>query len=296
MKWFSLFLLFLILISGASATTIESESLVIDLEASKAQAEVKVEELTSSDFTYITSANVEDIDAKIDSKELNCKVETLALGDEVVCETDRKKNFTVKLNYQFSGQMSDGKELKTFRYSHPIYRPTKNFELRVELPEGAGVAQENADRPISPSEGKVGSDGRTIFVEWERKPQIGDTLNFEIAYEPLNSKRGYESIFMVAVLTAVLLLAVLGGYKYWKRINRDSVESLYSDLNQDQRDIIELLRENEGEMLQKDVVDSSEYSKAKISGLVSKLVEKDVIEKKKEGRSNKLTISSSYRY
>jgi len=296
MKWFSVFLLLLILISGASATTIESESLVIDLETSEAQAEVKVEELTSSNFTYITSADVEDIEATIESQELNCNIETLALGDEVVCKTDRRENFTVKLNYRFSGLISNGKELKTFRYSHPIYRPTESFELRVELPEGAGVAQKNTERPISPSEGKVGSDGRTIFVEWEKEPQIGDTLNFEVAYEPLNSTRGYQSIFMIAVLTAVLLLAIFGGYSYWKRINRDSVESLYSDLNQDQQDIIELLRENDGEMLQKDVVDSSEYSKAKISGLVSKLVEKDVIEKKKEGRSNKLTISSSYRY
>lgn len=295
MKRFSVFLLLLFLISGASATTIESESLVINLENSRAEAEIEVADLTSSSFTYITSADVETIEATIDSEELNCSVETLALGDEVVCETDRRENFTVNLNYQFSGLGSNGGEMKTFRYSHPIYRPTQNFNLRVELPEGAGIAQEGAN-PISPSDGRVGSDGRTIFVEWEKNPQIGDTLNFEISYEPLNSVRDYRSIIAIAVLTAILLLGTLAGYRYWMKVNRESVESIYPDLNEDQRDIVELLRENDGEMLQKDVVDSSEYSKAKISGLVSELVDKGVIEKEKEGRSNKLYISSSYRY
>jgi uncharacterized membrane protein len=285
------FLLFLI--STASATTIESENLNLDLENSEATAEVRVADLTSQSFTYITSADVESVSATAEGRELNCTVETLTLGDEIVCETDLRENFTVELDYSFSGLVSNGGELKTFRYSHPIYRPTKEFNLRVVLPEGAGIAQEASENPIIPPDGGVGSDGRTIYVEWNKEPQIGDTLSFSIDYENLNTSQDYAGI-IIGLIAGSLLVVV--GYFYWRRRNTENLENIYPDLSDDQREIVELLEEHEGEMLQKDVVNSSEYSKAKISGLVSELVEKEVIEKEKEGRSNKLKISSKYRF
>ncbi|MFT4867936.1 MAG: putative membrane protein [Candidatus Nanohaloarchaea archaeon] len=296
MKKLSAAILAIFLISGASATTVDSESLTLDLESSEAVAEIKVAELTSSSFTYITSADVESVSATSGGEELSCSVETLALGDEIVCETDLRENFTVNLDYRFSGLVTNGGEIKTFRYSHPIYRPTRNFHMRVELPEGAGTAQSSADSPITPPDGTVGSDGRTIFVEWNKNPQIGDTLNFQIKYETLNSGEDYSYIIGAAAALLALTVAAYGAYFYRKRRNLEDLETVYSDLSDDQRDIVELLRENDGEMLQKDVVNSSEYSKAKISGLVSELVDKDVIEKEKEGRSNKLKISDKYLY
>ncbi|MFT4892364.1 MAG: putative membrane protein [Candidatus Nanohaloarchaea archaeon] len=296
MKKLSAILLAIFLISGASATTIESESLTLDLESSEATAEVKVAELTSSSFTYITSADVRSVSAQVNGEELDCSVETLTLGDEIVCDTDLRNNFTVSLKYSFSGLVSNGGEIKTFRYSHPIYRPTQRFNLRVELPEGAGTAQDIEGSAITPVDGNVGSDGRTIFVEWNKNPQIGDTLNFRIDYETLNPSQDYSYIIGGAVALLLVSVIIYGGYIYRKRINLENLEDVYADLSEDQQDIVELLRENDGEMLQKDVVNSSDYSKAKISGLVSELVEKDVIEKEKEGRSNKLKISGSYRY
>lgn len=296
MKKLSAILLAIFLISGASATTIESESLTLDLESSEATAEVKVAELTSSSFTYITSADVGSVSAQVNGEEMDCSVETLTLGDEIVCGTDLRNNFTVSLKYSFSGLVSNGGEIKTFRYSHPIYRPTQKFNLRVELPEGAGTAQDIEGSAITPVDGNVGSDGRTIFVEWNKNPQIGDTLNFRVDYETLNPSQDYSYIIGGAVALLLISAIIYGGYIYRKRINLENLEDVYSDLSEDQQDIVELLRENDGEMLQKDVVNSSDYSKAKISGLVSELVEKDVIEKEKEGRSNKLKISGSYRY
>jgi uncharacterized membrane protein len=293
MRKLSAVALAIFLISGAAATTIESESLTLDIESSEATAEVKVAELTSSSFTYITSSQIEDVSATANGEELDCTVETLALGDEIVCETDLRENFTVELDYTFSGLVSNGGELKTFRYSHPIYRPTQEFNLRVELPEGTGIAQQSSENPINPADGSVGSDGRAIYVEWSKEPQIGDTLNFSVEYENLNSSQDYAGIILGLVAGVVIVTLI---YLYWRRRNTESIESIYPDLSDDQREVVELLEENQGEMLQKDVVNSSDYSKAKISGLVSELVEKEVIEKEKEGRSNKLKISSKYSF
>jgi uncharacterized membrane protein len=60
--------------------------------------------------------------------------------------------------------------------------------------------------------------------------------------------------------------------------------------------VLDTVRENDNSMLQKDIVDESEYSKAKISSVISELEEKGIVKKSKEGRSNKISISRKYRY
>lgn len=293
-KLFAAFFL-VFLVSGAAATTINAESLVLDLEKSEASATVEVKDLTSSKFTYITSAEVTSVEAQTNGEKMPCNVETLAVGSEIRCDTDRKENFTVDIKYSFSGLVYQRGNTRTFRYSHPIYRPTENFYLRVDLPAGAGLTDSNSSDPaISPQDGETGSDGRRIFVAWEKEPQIGDTLSFSVDYQGLTDE-GTDYLRIFGMVFVILLFAG-AVYLYWRRMNRESIESVYGDLSDDELDVVELLKENDGEMLQKDVVDSSDYSKAKISGVVSDLVEKDIVEKEKEGRSNKLKISGKYRY
>lgn len=288
-------LLLIIMVSGVSATTIESETLNLDLERSEASAEIAVEELTSSSFTYITSADVESVSASSQGRNLSCEAETLALGDEIVCDTDLRKNFTVNIEYSFSGLVENQGANKIFRYSHPIYRPTNKFNLIVELPEGS-VKAENRQDAIAPDDGRERTDGRTIFVEWNKSPQTGDTLNFQIKYETLEPSTDYMEIVGFILVLIALSGMGYGAYIYSKKSNRENVRDSFSDLSDDEKDIIELLIDNEGEMLQKDIVDLSNYSKAKISGLVSQLEDKKLVVKEKEGRSNKLRISDKYNY
>jgi uncharacterized membrane protein len=289
-------LLTVFMVSGAAATTIESEKLFLDLEESTAEAEVKVADLTSSQFTYITSAEVEAVDAYIGEESLECGVETLTLGSEIRCDTDISHNFTVDINYSFSGLVTDtGGPDHIFRYSHPIYRPTESFTLRTTLPQGAGLQQNSTNTAFSPPDGVTGSDGRRIFVEWKKQPQIGDTLNFEVDYQDYNDERGVNYLQIIGMISLISLISGLG-FLYWRRLNMENIETVYNSISDDERDVLELLEENGGEMLQKDVVNETDYSKAKISGVVSDLVEKDIVEKEKEGRSNKLRISGQYRY
>lgn len=281
-------------ISGAAATTIESEELIIDLENSEAEANIKVADLTASQFTYITSADVRSVQASTTPEgDLQCKVQDLTLGDEIVCDTELRENFTINIDYTFDSLVSNQDQIKTFRYTHPIYRPTKEFKLRVKLPHGTGLAQENGQASFSPTDGSTGSDGRRIYVEWEKKPQLGETLSFRVDYENLNA--GFDYAKVVAGVVLILISAGLI-YLLWRHRNKEKLEKVYGDISEDEKDVLELLRENDGEMLQKDVVNSSDYSKAKISGLVSELVDKEIVEKEKEGRSNKLKIAKKYRY
>lgn len=283
----------LFLVSSAASTSIESENVSVDLESKQVKVDTYVTELTSSAFTYITSYPVEDVEATVNGKNLECETSSLQVGTEISCDTDLRTNFSVDMKFKEKELTSTRNNAEIFSYAQSIYRPTDNYNLRVLLPSGAGlIDQNNASTPVvSPSDYEVGSNGQQIFVEWNKSPQIGETLRFSLMYETLSSTIDYLKI-------AGIIIGLIGlsgiGYIFWRRKMRDNINEIYEDLSDDEIDIIELLIENDGKMLQKNVVNSSEYSKAKISGLVSSLVDKEVITKQKEGRSNKLTISKNY--
>lgn len=287
--------LIVFLMSSATATTIQHENVTVDLEDSSVELEVAVGELTSSTFTYITSyrVNEESINTRINGEEIDCDVTQLQVGTEINCPTDLRHNFTVEMGFKGHNFVSESNEVNVFDYSQSIFRPTRNYNMKVILPSGTGLLnQANASAPIvRPSNYEVGSNGRRIFIEWHTEPGLGDTLSFSVMFEEFSSPVNY-----LKIAAAILLILIIAGVGYmtWKRKTRENIESVYEELSEDQITVIELLRDNGGSMLQKDVVNESEYSKAKISGVVSELVEKEIVEKEKEGRSNKLTIARKY--
>jgi len=286
-------ILVLFLVSSAAATSIETENVTVNLETKQVEVDTYVKELTSSAFTYITSYPVENVEATANGKPLECETSYLQVGTEITCDTDLRTNFSVSMDFKEDGLTSIRNNAEIFSYTQSIYRPTDRYNLRVLLPSGAGlIDQNNASTPVvSPSNYEVGSNGQQIFVEWNTTPQIGETLRFSLMYEAFSPTNDY-----LKIAGSIIGVIILGGIAYivWRRKTRHNINEIYEDLSDDEIELIELLVENDGEMLQKDVVDSSQYSKAKISGLVSSLVDKEVITKKKKGRSNKLTISKNY--
>ena len=286
MRRLSLLACLLVLLSLASATNIESEYVEFDLQDNSVEKEVEVGELTSSRFTYITNHPVDNLRVDIEGEEANCFFEELSLGGEISCETDYYSNFTANIYYTTSGLTTNRNNANIFRYSQNIYRPTDNYTFRAVLPEGTGVIdQENDTTPvIDPEFGEIGSEGRRIHVEWNQDPELGETIAFEVAYEELgNSFRN-----AVIVLATIILLAGFAR-AYLKRKTESQEEKVKDQLTEDQRHIVEMLEED-GSMLQKDIVEESEYSKAKISGLVSELEELELVSKEKEGRSNRISL------
>lgn len=293
MKKLAFSFLLLVLVASASGTTIANEEVVIDLKESSVSIDMHIEELTSSKFTYVTNYPVRDLETRIDGREADCAVEELQIGSEIKCGVNRTKNFSVEMDFRTSGLVDRIQQVNVFRYSQSIYRPTNNYSLTVILPRGSATVSTNSSQPAISPPGETGSNGRRIFVRWSLDPELGESLNFQVYYEPVSEGPDYSSI-IAAVLTG--LVVIVAGYYGYKRFSREELESLYPELSDDQVQVLELLVENDGEMLQKDVVNESEYSKAKISGIVSELVEEDIVSKKKEGRSNKLAISRNYRY
>ncbi|MFB6158414.1 MAG: helix-turn-helix transcriptional regulator [Candidatus Nanohalobium sp.] len=283
-----------LLASSVSSTTISREEVVVDLESGVITVNMDVEELTTDSFNYRTTHEVTDVEARFAGKPVECFTEEFAVGEEINCETDLESNFSVNLDYRASGLVSPRNGVKMFRYTQPVYRPIDNYTLRVVLPEGTGVVdQSNITAPvIQPETGEVGNmGGRRFYVEWSLQPDLSEALNFQVMYESLEERPLND--FIVYVL-AVSVVGVIS-YLVYRRKSQASASNRLEELGEDEKMIVELLRDKGGEMLQKDIVEETDYSKAKISGVVGNLEDEEVIDKEKEGRSNKVSLRKSFR-
>lgn len=292
----TLSILALFIISLGTATTISQEDVVVDLEDNRVSAEISVESLTTETFNYQTSHPVEQLQVNINGNNVDCDISELAIGANINCDTPVSENFTVSLNYKTNGLTNSQGSISVFRYSQSIYRPIKEYNFRVILPEGTGIVDQSdaTTSVISPESGTAGNmNGRRFYVEWTSQPELGEPVNYRVLYEPLQEEEGNRLILpgSIIALTIVLILS----YLVYRRKNIVEKSNKLEELSQDGKLVVEMLQDRGGEMIQKDIVEESDYSKAKISGVVSELVEEEVVSKEKEGRSNKVSLNEEFR-
>lgn len=301
MKKFSLLAILLLGIASlAGANSIDSETVIIDLEDETVELKVEVNELTQNRFNYyVQSYQVEEVvSGSINGKEANCYLrEEQRLDSQITCDTDLKGNFTANVVLEGSGWVSEQNTASRFQYTQNMYNPTKKYTLKVLLPESATIVdQENSTEPvIFPEYAEPQTTGQRIFLEWEEEPELGELLNFQILYqEGGRTPSGYNWRTTIPIALILLIISGVSLYLY-RDISEDGIKKLEDELDEDELFVVNQISENDGEILQKDVVNESKHSKAKVSGLVSGLVEKGVITKEKEGRSNKLVLTEEYR-
>ena len=297
MKKLSFLVLALLFAGSASATTITSHDVTIDLETSDVNVSMDIQEMSSSAFYYTSTFPVTgSFTATADGDPLECERQALPPGSYITCDTDRQ-NFTMNMEYSTEGLVNEREGVNIFRYSQTIQRPTDSYSLKVLLPQGSGLVEDsNVSLPvISPESGVSGTDGQRIHVTWNSNPGLGQQsfqAIFNGSQPEASEDEGVGLVWIFPILVVSLLIAGV----YVLATSREDIDSVYEDLSEDEADVLDTVRENDNSMLQKDIVDESEYSKAKISSVISELEEKGIVKKSKEGRSNKISISRKYRY
>ena len=286
------------LVSTAAGNSISSETVEIDLEESTANLEIEVNELSQNRFNYyVQSYQVESvISGQINGEEANCYLrEEQRLDSQITCDTDLEENFTVNLVLEGSGWVTQQATASRFQHTQNMHNPTEDYTLRVILPIGASIiSQEDSTEPVIFPDVEPQTTGQRIYIEWNENPGLGELLNFQILFEENNEpSQGVDWRIIGSLSIILLFLGGLALYIYRKRSEND-YEHLQEILNEDEMLVVDQIYENDGEILQKDIVNQSEYSKAKVSGIVGTLVDKEIITKEKEGRSNKLVLTERY--
>lgn len=108
----------------------------------------------------------------------------------------------------------------------------------------------------------------------------------------------YNFIWLFIIL-AVIFVACLFYYLFSLKIERKeriiskNMEILNSILDKDEKKVIDLILKNKGEVEQSNV--SKKYDKIKAHRILKKLQEKNIINIKKQGKTNKISLNKEIR-
>lgn len=293
MKRFLVLLAFLLVVPMVSATSIQHENITVELgETDSMTVERVYGDITANRISYLVLGEYSPQDLSVnDSKgELDCEVDVLSDGKEILCTPRKKGDYSVEITFEgdFTSAENGG---QVFSYTNRVFVPTDRVSARVFLPEGYGIIE--SGNAYTPDEAEVGSRGRRIFLRWDSDDvSIGDATTYSVNYEKLGV---FESLALrhltAALALAVVVLALSLVYLRRKYGGEKTIASVFPVLKDDEKEVMRYIIDNEGEVEQREIVANMDYSKAKISRLVSDLEDRSLVRKEKKGRVNVVELA-----
>ena len=183
-----------------------------------------------------------------------------------------------------------------FRYEETYkipYNAKRLFSI-IYLPMGATLAEEG-NSSYYPLYGKTSTDGKHIMVYWGMNDiEKSSMLKFSITYSlPMMKQSSYNIIIALLTFFVVFVMVVFGSYMVRGKGGKhsSSIDIIMPVLTEDEKRVIEVIKEHNGEVSQKVIVRETDFSKAKVSRLVKSLKERRIIDVKPlSGRENKIVL------
>jgi len=209
-----------------------------------------------------------------------------------------------------------------FDYSRNLGLPQTPNVLSYTLLLPAGYYLNPSNKPsinpsIVPQPSKIDTNGKNIVISWvENNPSLPKT--YYVKYYSAGTAESVsetirneflETTVIWIILVAIALGLLLGFFigRYFNKSNKKSVRAEAfkerklltthksstvprSLLNPDELTIIKLLQDNHNSMTQKDVGRKLEWSKSKVSAIMTNLEYKKIVEREKIGRNYKVEL------
>lgn len=194
------------------------------------------------------------------------------------------------------------KDKSQYLFSRVLNFPTDPSLMSYEIyiPPGSVVGTNNTDPSIVPTESNIRTDGKSIIIVWnELNPSMPKQYTVRYTGEESlekNSEFTTElSEWQVWVLILVFLMIGVGiGYAlreyYHRSLNRSLPYVPSQLLSPDERSIIKVLMHNDKVMNQKEIGKSLNWSKSKVSAIITNLEYKEIINREKIGRNYKVEL------
>lgn len=281
----------------ALATPLEYYETVADLgaESSEFTFLFLFETAPDGSLEYVMPFAIKDMGTSANFGEYKCNYETRTKFSRIFCDFSNVSEGGRALNIKFSSEEAVNNLGEMISFNADIRTPqdVKRMVVKAVLKEGFILIKEPEGTtnvvPYSPKEGKEGSDGRKIFVEWERlEVKRGEGIDVSVNYEKIASvvQTDQNIVFLfIGILILVIAIAVgLGG--------REKKEMDTSILKQDEKKVFEIINEKGGMCKQRVIVAETDFSKAKVSRLIKDLEERGLIRTEKSGRSKKIYVNT----
>ena len=165
-----------------------------------------------------------------------------------------------------------------------VFDSVERSVFLVKLPEGA-LLPENETKFL-PLYGTIATDGRSIFVVWERKDlQEGEIQGIKLFYEFPEKKESLSFFSIITFLLLILAIAFGLWFMFLKRKKRIK-DIVLPVLKEDEKKIMEIVFRYPKGVNQKIIVKESNYSKGKVSKVLKSLAERGLVKLERRGRTN----------
>lgn len=191
-------------------------------------------------------------------------------------------------------------EFYTLEYAIFHYLTTQKFDLEISLPLGYGLITGESPRPTYPIPERVFTEDNIVKISWTSlnilpKYEYLYTIRFEeigVTFS-IPTPQSYTYIYIIlaflggaAVSTLVFFLIIKRKYH---PVKSELVSSLLSDSEQA---VIKAINDEGGVAIQRRICERTGYSKSKVSQILLKLEEKNVLKRERWGRTNKVSITN----
>ena len=294
MKKLAIIIGFILFLPMVNATPLDYFESVVELDEDESSFTFifLFREAPEGSFEYILPFRIDDFETSSNFKNYTCKQERKDWGTNINCDFSRVTEAGRALNIKFTTKETIKKIENQYQFSANVKTPQEvgEYLLKVVLEQGIVLIEEpdvsTTMVPYSPTDGTRGSNGREIFVEWEREGvKKGEGIDVTVNYETLNGMvpENNNTVFiMIGIL--ILIIAIMLSV----RTKNENVD--VSVLKKDEKMIIDIIKSSGGMCKQRHVVRETDFSKAKVSRLVKDLEERGLIETEKVGRTKKLYI------
>ena len=200
--------------------------------------------------------------------------------------TEEKNLFIMNYKTVNSVRRVDNKYQFTMNY--PVSLPIDQAYIIIKLPENGVLAGENVTESYSPPDGNILTDGKKIMVYWERNGlAVGENLQFSVLYDmPITGGPLFNVI--IVSLTLIIILVMVGITFYIKKSVKNTADIVSSVLNEDEKKVTEIIKKNGGDVIQRNIVRETDFSKAKVSRIVKNLKDRNIVEVIPMGRKNRI--------
>jgi len=277
--------------SPASAIVLDHEILMEAESSGLVHATVKIsyDTLDSDKAFYLVFGRIGNVRAEDARGPVSCTTEGVTGGTQIICTP----NVADRINYQLQLRFdvldlvarSDSKQI--FNYKVSIAEQTRSFKFGFRLPEGM-VLVEPAKDAYLPANAVLGTTGRRVTLDWDMRPELGQSHIFFVRYEPPFGFPVPVSFDYLYVVLAVVIALIA---YFWIRAKKSTrTEAIISVLNQDERKVLEAIADIGEKCKQRDVVKKTAFSKAKVSRILTALEKRGIIKKEQLGRTNRIIL------
>ncbi len=188
--------------------------------------------------------------------------------------------------------------LEYFELNYGVVHPRNSltFNLELLLPIYAKLLDEDPLEPLFPKPSRISEENDIIKISWEiTNRNINESDLFLIRYIPgsifLSSEKSNRVFLNILSLFVGLVSGALGVIIFYTiRKKPREKELVTSLLSKSEQEIIIAINIDGGVSTQRRICDKTGYSKSKVSKILAKLDEKNVLKRDRWGRTNKITI------